>query len=459
MVPVTIPTFGRTDLPNVCARPFACRAWFLIPDSNAVRITLQYSNNGTHGFAKVSDQGENLVVKEEEQRGISIMSRGSWTRGGGMLWLAVVLGLVFSAGPAQGGIPTLRDSLKDLAQGILEVVKKDQGQPSIAVDEAFSSPLRFDANAGPGISEAIKSLLEELAPGVVQRRASLLLRGRYDKARDPRDAGLIVVNVTAEILNADGRLVAERTAVVRDTGLVAELLGTTVALPPAATRTKRNEILREMIDKPRFTSAGTEVRSAPESPYAVEILVTSKDQVPKSAKEWESVPARAVHDKDGQPFVDIKGDEAFAIRIHNNVESDAAVAISIDGIDIFNFSKIRDAKTDQPKYTQYICPPGQTTIPGWHKTNEHFEFFFVTQYANGAISKMANASRREVGLITLRFALAWKGELVPEAERGARDAGSETGFGPPTKTELEAVARQVGVVRDVINIHYTQSDP
>jgi hypothetical protein len=303
--------------------------------------------------------------------------------------------------------------------------------------------------------------LEELDPGVVQKRAPLSLRGRDDKSPDPRDANLLRVRVTAEIIDANGGRVDEKQTVVRDTGLVAELLGATVALPPAASREKRNEILHQMIDKPNFTPAGTEIKSAPDRPFAVEILVTSKDQTPQKVKDWASVPARAVQQEDGQPFVEIKRDEVYAIRIHNNFEYEdtkyeAAVAISIDGIDVFTFSEIRNPKTNQPKYTHYVCPPGQSTIPGWHKTNERSDSFLVAEYGKGAVSKVANASRGKVGVITVRFALAWKGDVVPDAEKGARDAGNEMGFGPPTKTELKEVVRQVGVVRDVINIHYTR---
>jgi hypothetical protein len=380
---------------------------------------------------------------------------------GRLLKILALVGLVLSARPAEGAIPTLRDSLKGLAQEILNVVKKDQNQTSIAIDDTFSAPPGFDANGGPGISEALKSLLQELDPGVVQKRAFLSLRGRYDKSQDPRDSSLILVKVTAEIIDQNGKRVDEKVAEVRDTGMVAELLGATVALPPAASREKRNEILRQIIDKPSYTPAGTEIKSAPDRPFGVEILVTSKDQAPQEAKGWANVPARAPRDEDGQPFVDIKRDEVYAIRIHNDFEYDgtkyeAAVAVAIDGIDVFTFSEIRNPKTKQPKYTHYVCPPGQSTIPGWHKTNERSDSFLVTEYGKGAVSKLANASRGKVGVITVRFALAWTGGVIPEAEKGARDVGNETGFGPPTKTELQEVARQVGVVRDVINVHYAR---
>jgi hypothetical protein len=59
------------------------------------------------------------------KRGTIIMQSGAWGRGGRVLTLVAAMGFIVSAGRAEGAIPTLRESLKNLAQQILEVVKKD----------------------------------------------------------------------------------------------------------------------------------------------------------------------------------------------------------------------------------------------------------------------------------------------------------------------------------------------
>jgi hypothetical protein len=169
------------------------------------------------------------------------------------------------------------------------------------------------------------------------------------------------------------------------------------------------------------------------------------------------VPARAVVSKGGFPFVDIQRDEVYAIRIHNNQPDklEAAVGIAIDGIDVFHFSTIRHAATGEPKYTHFIVPPGESLITGWHKTNQSADSFLVTEYGKGAASQ-AKISRGKIGVITIKFALAWSGDAVPEAEKGARDGGNETGQGPPTKTDLKEADRHVGVLRDTISVRYTR---
>jgi hypothetical protein len=302
--------------------------------------------------------------------------------------------------------------------------------------------------------------LNELQPGLVQKKANLSLRGRYDKVADPRDANLILIKVTAEITDGTGNRIDEKFAELRDTSLIAGLLGSTVSLPPAAPREKRNEILQKSLDKSSFVPEGSLIRSAPGRPYAVEILVAPIQDAPQDAKGWAKVPAREARAEDGQPFVDIKQDEVYAIRIHNDFKHgddvyEAAVVVAIDGIDVFNFSQVRDPKSNKPKYTHFVCPQGQSIICGWHKTNEQSDAFLVTEFGKGAASK-AKIARGKIGVITVKFALAWTGAAVPEAEKGARDAGNETGFGPPILTHLKEVERHVGVVRDVISVRYSR---
>lgn len=383
-------------------------------------------------------------------------------------WLPILVTMISSTvaiRPASGAVANLRDALKPLAQNIVDVVEKDQHQHAIAVGD-FSPPPRFDANAGPGISESLTALLEELRPGFVKKDAELSVRGRYDRSPDPKAPELLMIKVTAEITNDKGFAIDSKFAEIRDTGVAADLLGATVSLPPAGTREKRNQELQKALKGPEYNQTigdppSTIIKTRPGSAFGIEILVTSKENAPSEAKDWDRVPARTPSNKSGQPFVDIQRDEVYAIRIHDDFEfkgtrHEAAAAVTIDGIDVFSFSEIRDPKTKNPKYSHYIVPPGQSIIPGWHKTNEHSDTFLVTEYGMGGASRAPKRSRGKVGTITVRFALAWIGAKIPDAEKGAREASNETGFGPPTRTELNEVARQVGTVRDVISVRYTR---
>lgn len=385
----------------------------------------------------------------------------------GVIYLGTLASLVLFATceKANAAVLTRRESLRPLAQEIVDVVEKDQRQTAIAVGD-FSGPAEVDhPNGGPGIAEDLKSLLEEIRPGIVQKRANLSLRGRYDKVAEAKehknDPEQIMIKITATITDRDAREIDTKFASIRDTGLIADLLGATVSLPPVATKEKRNEMLQRAVDKPTFHPEETKIRSSASSPYAIELLVTSKEHAPKDAKGWADIPPRAVQSKDGQAFVDIQSDEVYAIRVHNNFKADgipydSAVSVSIDGIDVFTFSEIRNPKTKQPLYKHFIVSPGTAAIPGWHKTNDVADSFLVTEYGKGAASQQPSVSRGKVGVITVRFALAWEGNEVPAAEKGARDGGKETGFGPPLKVGQKELYRHVGVVRDVITVRYTR---
>jgi len=373
-----------------------------------------------------------------------------------LTWVALIAGaIIATAGPAVAA--TQRESLRPLAQAIVKVVTLDQTQTSIAMG-SFPADGRLDnANAGPGVAEDLKSLLEELKVAV-SPNASLSLQGTIHKVPDPKDGKLVMIKIKATITDNAAATIANIPLEIRDTGLIGGILGVNTSLPPLATREKRNEKLQEALKRPSYFQHGTLIKSQRESPYGIELLVTSLATAPRDAAGWARVRARPVVRRRGLPFVEINPDEVYAIRIHNRQPDrlDAAVTVSIDGIDVFNFSQIRNPATNRPKYTHSIIPSGSALVTGWHRTNNESDSFLVTQYGKGAAGRI-HADRGKVGVITVQCAIAWSGNVVPDAEKGARDGGNETGFGPPTHTGVTEVERHVGVVRDEISVRYTRN--
>jgi hypothetical protein len=158
----------------------------------------------------------------------------------------------------------------------------------------------------------------------------------------------------------------------------------------------------------------------------------------------------------GKAFVDIKRDEIYAVKVHNGTKHEASITLRIDGIDVFHFSEVRDPKTKAPKYKHFIVQPGETVIPGWHKTNSRADSFLVTEYGKSAAAEEPNLSRGKIGVVTVNFALAWEGDKMPDEEKGTRDGGNATGFGPPLQVGQKEVERRTGVVRNVISVRYTR---
>jgi hypothetical protein len=373
-----------------------------------------------------------------------------------LMGAALIAGAIVSAArPAAAA--TQRESLRPLAQAIVSVVKDDQKQNSVAMG-SFPADGRLDnANAGPGVAEDLKSLLQEMKLGV-DANSTLSLQGTIHKIADSQNSKLMMIKIKATITNGQADTVANLPLEIRDTALIGGILGVNSSLPALATREVRNEKLQEALKRPSYFQQGTQIKSRRESPYAIELLVTSVAAAPKDAAGWARVPARPIVQRRGLPFVPINTDEVYAIRIHNRQRDrlDAAITVAIDGIDVFNFSQIRNPASNQPRYTHYIVPAGSSMVTGWHRTNAESDSFLVTQYGKGAAGRV-KADRSKVGVITLQFAIAWSGNIVPDAEKGARDGGNETGFGPPTHTGVNEIQRHVGVVRDEISVRYTRN--
>ncbi len=320
--------------------------------------------------------------------------------------VATALTILLAARSEAAG-PTLREALKNLAKDVAAVVKAEN-QTTIAVGD-FVGPADLDANSGPGIADTLKSLLEEIQPGLVQRKTFLSLRGHYDKIPDPKDpATLVLIRITAEITNKNAERIDEKFTEIRDSRLLTSLIGATVSLPPEASPPVANQLIQQAIERPKFVVDGTKNRATAESPFAIEILVTSKDSAPRDATGWHSVPARSARTVNGEPFVDIDRNEVYAIRIHNDLREngnarEAATYVTIDGLDVFTFSEIRDPKTNIPKYSYYVMPPGKSLVTGWHKTNDRVDSFLVTEFGKGAASSQPTLAHGKIGVITVQF--------------------------------------------------------
>jgi hypothetical protein len=215
---------------------------------------------------------------------------------------------------------------------------------------------------------------------------------------------------------------------------------------------------------------GTRISSRKGQPFAIEILG-------QPLAEFGKKPPRpvAVGEKDGLATASIQRDQIYEIRIFNHSGREVAVAVSIDGIDLFHFSRDRvvgdkdkerivhlkedEALVGRPRFSHFILTDGagkaqqELTIPGWHYSQEgddNFRSFLVTAYGKGAHSKAGIAARAGLGTIQVRFL-----ECYPLAENTRPKDGDETGFGPSRKVQTRVVKYGVGAELDSIAVRYT----
>lgn len=356
-----------------------------------------------------------------------------------------------------------RGQLGEAAKGIAQLLSS-RGQDSIAVGQ-FTGPANFPATAGPGIAKVLGEELEK--QGVrVATRAALGVRGQFSITEVDETELSLPENLAARRSGAEGKVVGIRITgtvedsfgnavtdfsfdrVVGDEQDVVELAGLSVPLPlgaedPAA----RDNAIRDALNNPRVHIAGGRVSASTDDPYGIEIVV---DEAPRAATA-----------EDGLAFVGLARGESYGVRLYNDSPYDAAVELSIDGLNMFAFSEMRHTRgprQGEPLYSRVIVPAGKSAIVvGWHRTNRASDRFLITKYAESAAASLGQTA--QVGTITATFSAAWDrdGEAPEDEPRvyyTVAEAEDGTGFGERVETDLQEVQREIGVVRSSISVRY-----
>lgn len=342
--------------------------------------------------------------------------------------------------------PELRQQMEVLAKDVLANTK----QQAVTIGQ-FSGTGLPNSNSGPGIEQVLKEALEAQQRGAVRDDAKFEVKGDYLLVPSKTNPALKAVRVKARILELEtGEELKESRIDVELGGnnTIAEVLQVTAALDPHGAKVDRNQEIERAAKSPSVHIHGPQkslVSSTASSPCSVELLV-------KSSPSGTPQP-RAAHDEKGLAFVGIQKDELYELRIHNRSSKEVAVAVSIDGLDVFHFTK--DRTDGKPNYSHQIIGPQSTDIiHGWHNSihgNENVLSFLVTGYGQGAVTKAGITARGKVGIIHVQFS-----ECEPLPPGGKSRSGNETGFGPPKKVEQKVVSYEIHPPHDFVSVRYTR---
>jgi hypothetical protein len=165
------------------------------------------------------------------------------------------------------------------------------------------------------------------------------------------------------------------------------------------------------IKHPSIYHADNVFYAAKSSPYGIEIVL-------KKGSEYQSVPADLTLLADGFGKVDLKSDDIFAVRIYNNTSRKVGMALTIDGINIFAFSKVPYWR----ELGKVVVPPGEHIIKGWNETEDYSHEFQITNYADSAAAEFG--ATEGVGTVTATF------------YEGITARGGEFGVGLGDRTEM-----------------------
>jgi hypothetical protein len=342
----------------------------------------------------------------------------------------------------------LRTELTAIAKGIAEAVK-GLGHEAIAVGE-FTGPAQLAASGGPLI---VKTLTEELPKQglTVQRVSPVGVKGEFEDVKD-KQSGLLAARIKGTVSDRSGRVLFTFSRGVFSEAVLAALFGTTAKLPPDLPPPDRNAEVEKSLDKPKVLVQGPRVSAAADSPYAVEIWAA-----PQPGGKYQPRTATV---QDGLAFVPLRRGEVFGVRLINKSPLDAAVTLTIDGLNLYAFSDVKDPKTGRPRYAVVVVGAGQEVfLRGWHRTNEVAEEFVITEYAKGAAAELKSTAA--TGTVTAAFAAAWPKDKPPPADEPPSQAGNSrsgdaVGRGARVAQKFVEVERHVGVVRATVSVRYTK---
>jgi hypothetical protein len=169
--------------------------------------------------------------------------------------------------------------------------------------------------------------------------------------------------------------------------------------------------------------------------------------------------ARPARNVKGNALVSLKRGEAYVVRVRNSGPHEAAVSLTIDGLDAFSFSQVKN-KTGRPFYTHYLVGPGKhLDVKGWHRTDEELAPFQVADFKDSALARgPAGAAAGllwaspALGTLTACFHAAWDAGKPPPA--GVLEAACGTACVPPVSGKGKLVKRTIGTAREVVTVHY-----
>lgn len=371
----------------------------------------------------------------------------------GMLMLAWML-LAFlgmSSQQVYADNSNLNKEIDELAKQVVKFLE-DKGENQVAIGE-WTGPASPPSSSGPAIKKALIDALEHQTLTIAPK-GKFTIKGDYGATTD-KESGMLVVRLNARMLDSQSQDEVFKFSPrgVNGEKELAKAFGLTASLSPNDDKQERNDKLKNSLNDPSVHIEGLQVMSAPNSPYRVEVLTKSS---PSEAGE-----ARQPKELDGLAFVDIKRNEFYEARLINDSEHDAAVTLSIDGIDVFEFSNLRDAASNKPRYTCWVIPKKSSySIKGWHRTNKQVDSFVVMEFAKSeAAKRLGSSGSSEIGTITMTFAAAWDSEMNrPKDEGDAKDGGDATGRGPSIEIDTKEVQRTFGKIRSCISIRYTKPE-
>jgi hypothetical protein len=348
------------------------------------------------------------------------------------------------------GLPAARAD--ETAKKLAELAKKvydelEQLKTKEIYVERFTDGGHVAGQSGTGpmiqarLTEECKKLGLRISPD-----ANYKLTGKFFPDKKMAEDGHLGLKLVCDLCEKDGEPHKQYTTILgyKSNEDLVKLFAMSVDLTEKYNDTPQevNKYLKEKKAKPEVYAKAEEVKVRKDSPYAVKILAAdahSKD---------EAFKHRPFTVQGGHTRVSLHKGEEYRIRLCNTSEYEIAVAITIDGLDAFEFFEPSKGK---PAY--YLVAPGkERVVKGWKVNTEKDEAFLVGSLEHSAAAKLYKLSDA-VGTITVCIHPAWEKDHPPPAYKDLpRSIGTERGrhlFNPSKVSE-----REIGPLIEAISIRY-----
>lgn len=336
------------------------------------------------------------------------------------------------------GAVDLRQGMRRLADGIAKALS-DQGAFQVTVG-AFRGPPQLAASGGPRLQKLLQEELERLSI-TVKARADWGVSGEYHIVNTPAgDQEVLAVEIEARLVDGFGKTLGGKKHSVRvlNEREVCHMAGASVVLPPKGTAQERSQRLLEALRDPVLVVADNQLLAGKGSSYAVEFR--------SGGRTLEPIVSDAIV---LLPLADV---EQFEIVLHNLSDYHAAALVTLDGLNVFEFSTLKTSD-GRPQFQEWIVAPhSSATLKGWHITNSEAWPFSVKSFPESAAALFSEGP--EFGTVTVTFSAAWPPSASPPHDEPQSNSETGTGAGTTVQSSFKPTRMKFGVVRAAISARY-----
>ncbi len=326
-----------------------------------------------------------------------------------MLWKrlwAVAFGTVLlGLGVAHAQAPPAGDEVEEYFSRVAEDLKKflaSKREDRIAIT---ISPKAGSSTAGVGFTQILGDKLSALGIRTAPN-AQFTFKAEFGLSEF---AELKLSGKIVDVLGKDAASL-EFAGIVKDKRLILPAVGGNVAgLHKASGDLKgsASKIIDGLVKPNVDVNAAQQVKPQAGASFALEILDGTK-----------TLPLRK---ENGTARLELGLNQEYQVKLINLSDHEAAVSLSVDGLNTFYFSKERNPATNRP-FRYYIVPaaangqPGERLVEGWFKPASNrgvTQSFRVVPLADSLAAKLGNTA--QIGQINAVFLASWE-EASKEAK-------------------------------------------